>query len=130
MEETRRCYLFWFEHSPRVSQTDRRTCLYSKDPLHYSVPRIKKVFFIFKIRRPSISEKILQKLRLITRKIIFIVPAYTPGSQKGDNVPLTPLVHWLQRPCRYVRNEETGVALPISVPLSPSHTPVAPPMIR
>jgi len=22
MEETRRCYLFWFEHSPRVSQTD------------------------------------------------------------------------------------------------------------
>jgi len=52
----------------------------------------KKFFFKFKIRRPSISEKILQKLRLITRKIIFIVPAYTPGSQKGDNVPLTPLV--------------------------------------
>jgi len=27
MEETRRWYLFWFEHSPRVSQTDRQTCL-------------------------------------------------------------------------------------------------------
>jgi len=26
-EETRRRYLFWFEHSPRVSQTDRESCL-------------------------------------------------------------------------------------------------------
>ena len=26
-EETRRWCLFWFKHSPRVSQTDRRTCL-------------------------------------------------------------------------------------------------------
>jgi len=26
-KETRRYYLFWFEHKPRVSQTDRQTCL-------------------------------------------------------------------------------------------------------
>jgi len=56
-----------------------------------SVPRVKK-FLIFKIRCLSISEKILQKHRLINRKIIFIVPPCTPGSQKlgGQCPPHTP----------------------------------------
>jgi len=59
---------------PRVLQTDRHA---------FSKPQ---KFLVFKIRYLSISEKILQKHRLITRKIIFIVP------QGPKSVPLTPPV--------------------------------------
>jgi len=59
-----------------------------------SVPRVKK-FLIFKIHCLSISERVLQKHRLIPRNIIFIVPS---GSQKWGT-------------------------------MSPSHPPVARPMI-
>jgi len=49
-----------------VHECYRRTDMYT-----FSKP---KKFLVFKIRYLSISEKILQKHRLITRKIIFIVP--------------------------------------------------------
>ena len=55
-EETRRCYLFWSEHNPRVSQTDRQTCLQQR-PATLAFRGSKK-FLIFKIRCLSISEKI------------------------------------------------------------------------
>ena len=62
--------------------TDRQTCFYQRPAaLAFCGP---KKFVIFKIRCLSISENILQKHRLITRKIIFIVPPLYP------RVPVAP----------------------------------------
>ena len=72
-------------------RTDRQTCLQQR-PATLAFRGSKK-FLIFKIRCVSISEKIQQKHRLITRKIIFIVPPVPAGPKsERDNVYLTPPV--------------------------------------